>query len=106
MEGYQVLPMEDVLDTADIFITTTGNKDIIMVSQPGPAAGQHKHSIRMVVDGLSLSAMWSRGMHFSGCLRLRPSFVALYAFQALGHSGEPPAGTALDGPPGLLLGWC
>jgi adenosylhomocysteinase len=32
MEGYQVAPMEDVLSTADIFITTTGNKDIIMVS--------------------------------------------------------------------------
>lgn len=31
MEGYQVLPLEDVLDSADIFITTTGNKDIIMV---------------------------------------------------------------------------
>jgi len=30
MEGYQVLPLEDCLDTADIFITTTGNKDIIM----------------------------------------------------------------------------
>ncbi|GAB4820176.1 hypothetical protein N2152v2_007222 [Parachlorella kessleri] len=32
MEGYQVLPMEDVMDTADIFVTTTGNKDIIMAS--------------------------------------------------------------------------
>lgn len=30
MEGYQVAPLEDVLTTADIFITTTGNKDIIM----------------------------------------------------------------------------
>lgn len=29
MEGYQVLPLEDVLETADIFITATGNKDII-----------------------------------------------------------------------------
>ncbi|CAB4730878.1 unannotated protein [freshwater metagenome] len=29
MEGYEVLRIEDVLDTADIFITTTGNKDII-----------------------------------------------------------------------------
>lgn len=31
MEGYQVCPLEDVLEAADIFITTTGNKDIIMV---------------------------------------------------------------------------
>jgi adenosylhomocysteinase len=30
MDGYQVARLEDVLDTADIFITTTGNKDIIM----------------------------------------------------------------------------
>ena len=29
MEGYQVARLEDVLDIADIFITTTGNKDII-----------------------------------------------------------------------------
>jgi adenosylhomocysteinase len=29
MEGYQVVRLEDVLDTADIFITATGNKDII-----------------------------------------------------------------------------
>ena len=31
MEGYQVLTLEDVLDTADFFITTTGNCDIINV---------------------------------------------------------------------------
>jgi adenosylhomocysteinase len=30
MEGYQVLTLDDVLETADVFITTTGNKDIIM----------------------------------------------------------------------------
>lgn len=31
MEGYQVVLLEDVLDTADVFITATGNKDIITV---------------------------------------------------------------------------
>ncbi|KDO43195.1 hypothetical protein CISIN_1g011464mg [Citrus sinensis] len=31
MEGLQVLTLEDVLSDADIFVTTTGNKDIIMV---------------------------------------------------------------------------
>mmetsp|Transcript_11737 Transcript_11737/g.15918 ORF Transcript_11737/g.15918 Transcript_11737/m.15918 type:complete len:488 (-) Transcript_11737:206-1669(-) len=31
MDGYQVMPIEDILSTGDIFITTTGNKDIIMV---------------------------------------------------------------------------
>ncbi len=29
MEGYQVQTLEDVIETADIFITATGNKDII-----------------------------------------------------------------------------
>ncbi|HTW93760.1 MAG TPA: adenosylhomocysteinase, partial [Tepidisphaeraceae bacterium] len=32
MEGYQVLRLEDVVSTADVFITTTGNKDIIKVA--------------------------------------------------------------------------
>jgi adenosylhomocysteinase len=31
MEGYQVVTLEDVLATADIFVTATGNKDIIKV---------------------------------------------------------------------------
>ncbi|NUK19791.1 adenosylhomocysteinase [Streptomyces lunaelactis] len=30
MDGYQVTTLEEVVETADIFITTTGNKDIIM----------------------------------------------------------------------------
>lgn len=30
MEGYEVKKLESVLDTADIFVTTTGNKGIIM----------------------------------------------------------------------------
>jgi adenosylhomocysteinase len=29
MEGYEVTTLEDVLETADLFVTTTGNKDII-----------------------------------------------------------------------------
>lgn len=32
MEGIQVLTLEDVLSEADIFVTTTGNKDILMVN--------------------------------------------------------------------------
>ncbi len=31
MEGYQVTTLEDVLETADIFITATGNRDILTV---------------------------------------------------------------------------
>ena len=32
MEGYTVAPLEDVLPHVDIFVTTTGNKDIIMAT--------------------------------------------------------------------------
>ncbi len=31
MEGIQVLPIEDVVDTADIFVSATGNADIITI---------------------------------------------------------------------------
>jgi len=33
MEGYQVLTMEDVIATADIFVAATGNRDIITAEQ-------------------------------------------------------------------------
>jgi adenosylhomocysteinase len=33
MDGYQVATLEDVLTTADIFITATGNKDVITAEQ-------------------------------------------------------------------------
>ena len=35
MEGYQVTRLEDVVETADIFVTTTGNKDIITADHMG-----------------------------------------------------------------------
>ncbi|MFN2349408.1 MAG: adenosylhomocysteinase [Thioalkalivibrio sp.] len=37
MEGYRVVTMEDVADKADIFVTATGNKDVIT----------HDHMVRM-----------------------------------------------------------
>jgi adenosylhomocysteinase len=39
MDGYQVTTLEDVVATADIFITTTGNKDVITAHH----MGQMKH---------------------------------------------------------------
>src|SRR5271165_6342780 len=33
MQGYEVVRLEEVIETADIFITTTGNRDIITVEQ-------------------------------------------------------------------------
>jgi len=35
MDGYQVATLEDVVETADIFITATGNRDVITASQMG-----------------------------------------------------------------------
>src|SRR6202043_599653 len=35
MEGYQVATLDDVLGTADIFITATGNKDVITAADMG-----------------------------------------------------------------------
>ena len=35
MDGYQVLPLDDIVETADIFITATGNKDVITAEHMG-----------------------------------------------------------------------
>ena len=35
MEGYQVATLEDVVETADIFITATGNRDVITADAHG-----------------------------------------------------------------------
>jgi adenosylhomocysteinase len=35
MDGYQVLPLEDVVETADIFVTATGNRDVITAQDMG-----------------------------------------------------------------------
>jgi len=40
MEGYQVLTMEDVVDSADIFVTATGDRDILTVDH----MAQMKHN--------------------------------------------------------------
>jgi adenosylhomocysteinase len=40
MEGYQVSTLEDVLEKADIFITATGNKDIITAEHMREDEGQ------------------------------------------------------------------
>jgi adenosylhomocysteinase len=39
MDGYQVTTLDDVVEIADIFVTTTGNKDIIMA----PDMARMKH---------------------------------------------------------------
>ncbi len=40
MQGYQVVTLEDVVETADIFVTATGNKDIITADAHGADEAQ------------------------------------------------------------------
>jgi len=40
MEGFQVLTVEDTLGSADIYVTTTGNKDVITVEHMGAMKDQ------------------------------------------------------------------
>ena len=40
MEGYQVVTLDDVVTTGDIFVTATGNKDVIMAEHHGPDEAQ------------------------------------------------------------------
>jgi len=35
MQGYEVVRLDDVIDTADIFVTATGNRDVITAEQMG-----------------------------------------------------------------------
>jgi adenosylhomocysteinase len=43
MDGYQVTTLDEVVETADIFVTTTGNKDIILASDM--ARMEHQASV-------------------------------------------------------------
>ena len=45
MEGLQVLPLDDVVETADIFVSATGNADIITVEHMQPDEAQ-RHRVQ------------------------------------------------------------
>ncbi|KAI7997656.1 Adenosylhomocysteinase [Camellia lanceoleosa] len=52
MEGLQVLTLEDVVSEADIFVTTTGNKDIIMVNTKSSLFfNQHTLNAKLFLPG-------------------------------------------------------
>jgi hypothetical protein len=68
MEGYQVAPLESVLETADIFVTTTGNKDIIM------ATGAHRHSAMQRVPFAGLSWLPT---HFEAAIAVMLNVILL-----------------------------
>ena len=89
MEGYSVAPLEDVLDTADIFVTTTGNKDIIMAEHMSKMKnnaivgniGHFDNEIDMA--GLMAWPGAAHGLHAASCT-LCASMARLDALQRVG----------------------
>ena len=94
MEGYQVAPLEDVVSSADIFITTTGNKDIIMVRGLGAVR------LRQGIPAILLSC--------SSCQRSHPGNFAGHSFtectQSIVQQSKLPLGPASCFVSRLLLG--
>src|SRR5687767_14490295 len=109
MEGYQVTTLDDVLETADIFITATGNKDIITVEHMSrmkdkaivgnighfdneiDMAGLKKKNIKRVTikpqydeyifpDGHSVMILAEGRLLNLGCATGHPSFVMSASF--------------------------
>jgi len=109
MEGYQVTTLEDVVATADIFITATGNKDIVTVEHMArmkdkaivgnighfdneiDMAGLKKQGIRRVnikpqydefvfPDGHSVMVLAEGRLLNLGCATGHPSFVMSASF--------------------------
>jgi len=109
MEGYQVTTLEDVVRTADIFVTATGNRNIITVDHMArmkdkaivgnighfdneiDMAGLKKHGIRRVnikpqydefifPDGHSVMILAEGRLLNLGCATGHPSFVMSASF--------------------------
>jgi adenosylhomocysteinase len=109
MEGYEVTTLEDVIDTADIFITATGNRDVItyemmarmkdkaIVGNIGhfdneiDVAGLKRHSIErrnvkpqydqwVFPDGHSILMLAEGRLLNLGCATGHPSFVMSTSF--------------------------
>jgi adenosylhomocysteinase len=65
MEGVQVLPLEDVVDRADIFVSATGNKDIITIDH----MEQMKHNAIVCNIGHFDNEIDMAGLARSGAVR-------------------------------------
>ena len=65
MEGIQVLPIEDVVDTADIFVSATGNADIITIEH----MQQMKHNAIVCNIGHFDNEIDMAGLARSGAVR-------------------------------------
>ena len=65
MEGLQVLPLEDVVETADIFVTSTGNMDLITID----SMKQMKHNAIVCNIGHFDNEIDMAGLSRSGATR-------------------------------------
>merc|ERR1711966_358130 len=78
MEGYQVAPIEDVVSECDIFITTTGNKDIIMASH---MKSMKNNAIVGNIGHFDNEIVLAEGRLLNlGCATGHPSFVMSCSF--------------------------
>jgi adenosylhomocysteinase len=104
MEGYEVVTLEDVVETADIFITTTGNKDIITLDSHEEDEGQgdrRQHRPLRQRDPDSRSSARTAASSGSTSSRSSTSSSSPTRRQVDPHAGRgPPAEPGLrDGPP-------
>merc|ERR1711901_16315 len=75
MEGYQVVKMEDVVGEIDIFVTTTGNFNIIKVEHIKPQVDRFEFP-----DGHGIIVLASGRLLNLGCAIGHPSFVMSCSF--------------------------
>ncbi len=84
MEGYEVKPIEDALAEADIYVTTTGNKDIIRLEHMRKMKDQ---AIVCNIGHFDNEIEMSKLENFSGAkvTNIKPQ-VDMYTFDEDGHS--------------------
>merc|ERR1711968_48105 len=94
MEGYQVLPLDDCVSYCDIFVTTTGNKDIITgkhMEQMKNNAVENNPAIKCInikpqvdrfefPDGHGVIVLARGRLMNLGCATGHPSFVMSCSF--------------------------
>jgi len=78
MEGYEVVTLEDVISTADIFITATGNKDIIRAEDM--LKMKHNAIVGKLPNGKSIIMLAEGRLLNLGCATGHPSFVMSSSF--------------------------
>ncbi len=101
LQGYQVARLEDVISTADIIVTTTGNKDIVTVE----AMARMKHQAIVANVGHFDNEIDVAGLgRYPGVRRLniKPQ-VDEWIFPSGGPGGRPRDGHSPDGHSIILL---